>query len=157
MDPQKRYYHAIIAVAENCDGCMNCLRTCPTQALRIRDETPIIHEDRCIDCGACVAICPRKAILPDVDTFKETHPYKYRVVVPSAVLYSQFGLEYSVKEIHLGLSKLGFHYIYDVFAACRIQAIAVQEHMDYLQGTEAGYLQPCLFRSKDYISKNQLS
>ena len=129
MDPTRRYYHTIIPVAENCDGCMNCLRTCPTHALRIRDKTPVIHEDLCIDCGACIAICPRKAILPDVGTFKETDQYKYRVAVPSAVLYSQFGLEHSVKEIHLGLSNLGFHYIYDVFAACKIQAMAVQEHL----------------------------
>jgi iron only hydrogenase large subunit-like protein len=130
MEPTRRYTHAIITVADNCDGCMNCLRECPTDAIRIRDKTPVIHEDLCIDCGACVAICPRKAILPDVDTFKETYPYKYKVAVPSAVLYAQFGLETTLKEIHLALSKLGFHYIHDVFAACTIQAMAIREHLE---------------------------
>lgn len=134
MDSAPRYYHALTVVADNCDGCMNCLRTCPTHALRIRDKTPLIHEDLCIDCGVCIATCPRKAILPDVDTFKETHTYKYRVAVPSPVLYTQFGLECSLKEIHLGLSKVGFHYIYDVFTACKMQSMAVQEHLASADG-----------------------
>jgi len=130
MTAEPRYYHAVVADPANCDGCMKCLRTCPTEALRIRDNTPLIREDLCIDCGVCIAACPRKAVRPDVDTFKETGLFPVRVAVPSPVLYSQFGLETTPKEIHLALNKLGFQYIYDVFAACEIEALAVQEHLD---------------------------
>jgi iron only hydrogenase large subunit-like protein len=135
MDPVHRYYHALITVAENCDGCMYCLRTCPTHALRIRNGVPLLNEERCIDCGACIATCPRKALLPDVDTYTESHAFKYRVAVPSPVLYAQFGLECSLKEIRLGLSKMGFRYIYDVFAACKIQALAIQQHLSKGDGS----------------------
>jgi len=130
MVENRKYKHAIITEPKNCDGCMNCLRTCPSQALRVKNNTPIILEDRCIDCGECIASCPRKAILPNVDTFTMTDEYKYWVAVPSPVLYAQFGLDTRMKEVHLALHKLGFHYISDVFAACRIQAFAIQEHLN---------------------------
>ncbi len=129
MESPRRYHHALITVAENCDGCMNCLRNCPTQALRIRDEAPVICEELCIDCGACITTCPRKAILPAVDTFDETGTFAYKVAVPSPVLYAQFGLECSLEEIHLGLNMVGFHYIHDVFKSCKIQSMAIQEHL----------------------------
>ncbi len=135
MKRPNRYYHAIKTVPENCDGCMNCLRSCPSDALRVKSRTPVINSDLCIDCGACIASCPRKAILPDVDMFKKTDAHKYMVAVPSAVFYSQFGLDTTMKVIHLGLNKLGFHFIYDVFEACRIQALAIQEHLVKLGNT----------------------
>lgn len=129
MNPPKRYYHAVKIVPENCDGCMQCLRSCPTQALRIIAETPIIHEDLCIDCGACIMACPRKAVLPESDSVREMGDFKVKVAVPSPVLYAQFGLETSVKEIHIGLRKLGYDYVSDVFTACLIEAMALQEHL----------------------------
>jgi len=138
MSAQRRYSHAVETVPGNCDACMHCLRTCPTAALRIRDSEPIILEDRCIDCGACLLACPRKAIGPVVDTFKETGPFKHKVVVPSPVVYAQFGLDVSLQEIHLGLKKLGFDYIYDVFGACLIEAMAVQEHLKRLDSSKHG-------------------
>jgi iron only hydrogenase large subunit-like protein len=130
MDIPERYRHALIIVAKNCDGCMNCLRECPTQALRIRNNTPEVREELCVDCGACIATCPRKALLPEVDTIKEAQQFEYRVAVPSPVLYSQFGLDRSLEEIQLGLNRVGFHYIYDVFEACKMQARAVQLHLE---------------------------
>jgi len=117
---------------------MHCLRTCPTAALRIRDSEPKIIEKRCVDCGACLSACPRKAIRPVVDTFKDTGPFTYKVVVPSPVLYAQFGLDVSLQEIHLGLKKLGFDYIYDVFGACLIEAMALREHLEQLRTTKKG-------------------
>jgi len=133
MGSPKRYYHAVIPVPENCDGCMNCLRTCPTEALRIRNDAPVIDEDLCVDCGACIIACPRKAVRPEVGAFKDaqkkTSSFKVKVAVPSPVLYAQFGLETSLEEVHLGLHKIGFDYIYDVFSACLIEALAVQEHL----------------------------
>ena len=82
MTADPRYYHAVIVDPGNCDGCMNCFRTCPTEALRIRENIPLIREDLCIDCGACIAACPRKAVVPDVDPFKEKGAFKVRVAVP---------------------------------------------------------------------------
>ncbi len=138
MKETKRYYHAVITKPERCDGCMKCLKPCPTEALRVWDDTPVILEDLCIDCGACISACPRKAILPDVDLFKKTSTFEYKVAIPSLVLYSQFGLETSPREIHLALNKLGFQFICDVSAACEMEALAVQMHLDRAGAARAG-------------------
>lgn len=137
MNAPERYRHALITVPEHCDGCMNCLRECPTEALRIRENTPVIREEFCIDCGACIVACPRKAILPAVESFDETRPFAFKVAVPSLVIYAQFGLDRTVEEIHLGLIRVGFHYVYDVFKACAIQSLAVQEHLFRTGGSTA--------------------
>jgi len=125
----QRFYHAIITIPDKCDGCMQCLRSCPTHALRVRGQTPLILDDLCIDCGACIASCPRKAIQPNVDRIRETSAYEVKVAVPSLVLYSQLGLRVSPREVHLALNKLGFDYIWDVADACGMEALAVQEHL----------------------------
>lgn len=36
-------------------GCTNCIKRCPTQAIRVRDGKAQIITERCIDCGSCGA------------------------------------------------------------------------------------------------------
>ena len=40
-------------------GCTNCIKRCPTQAIRVRDGKAQIITERCIDCGSCGAHLPR--------------------------------------------------------------------------------------------------
>ncbi|MBC7319639.1 4Fe-4S binding protein, partial [bacterium] len=46
---------------ELCKGCIDCIRVCPTEALRVRQGKAILLEDRCIDCGECITVCPEHA------------------------------------------------------------------------------------------------
>lgn len=46
------------------DGCLrlgDCVKVCKFDALHIDEETglPVVDEDKCTSCGACVNICPR--------------------------------------------------------------------------------------------------
>lgn len=47
-----------------CAGCMACVDACPKGAVRIRPGiehyTPIIDQEKCIDCGRCVAVCQQR-------------------------------------------------------------------------------------------------
>ena len=56
------YFHAIEVGTDKCRGSMNCMRVCPTEAIRIREGKALILEDRCIDCGDCIRVCPERAI-----------------------------------------------------------------------------------------------
>lgn len=46
-------------------GCMgfgSCSRVCPVQAIEMNDQLAVVHPELCIECGKCVAACPRKLI-----------------------------------------------------------------------------------------------
>jgi len=51
-------YHIL---PEKCEGCLICLRECPTQAI-IGDKRMIhiIDQDKCDKCGVCLEVCPTK-------------------------------------------------------------------------------------------------
>ena len=43
----------------NCKNCYACVRACPVQSIKIKDEQAIIMEERCIACGLCLKACPK--------------------------------------------------------------------------------------------------
>ncbi len=49
--------HSIKISKEACQGCVNCIRVCPTEAIRVVDGEISIIEELCIDCGECLRSC----------------------------------------------------------------------------------------------------
>jgi nitroreductase/NAD-dependent dihydropyrimidine dehydrogenase PreA subunit len=47
---------------EQCIGCGECVRVCPTGAIGLRDGVAQIVGDRSLYCGHCVAVCPVGAV-----------------------------------------------------------------------------------------------
>ncbi|MBW2599464.1 MAG: 4Fe-4S binding protein [Deltaproteobacteria bacterium] len=45
-----------------CEGCLACIKICPSGAIEKVDDTVRIDDARCIKCGKCITICPEKAI-----------------------------------------------------------------------------------------------
>lgn len=50
---------------KECCGCTSCLNSCPQNCISMmRDEEgfsyPLIEEEKCVDCGMCVRVCPIK-------------------------------------------------------------------------------------------------
>lgn len=56
-------------VTENCTGCRftDCVSVCPVSCFHADDERLYIDPKACIDCGACVPLCPVSAIVEDID------------------------------------------------------------------------------------------
>ncbi len=44
--------------AAACRSCMDCVKACPTGALRVRGGGPSLLNHLCIDCTTCIAACP---------------------------------------------------------------------------------------------------
>lgn len=48
---------------DKCVNCGACIALCPTSALLFeKDMTLRVEADKCIRCGACVSACPRKSL-----------------------------------------------------------------------------------------------
>jgi len=45
-----------------CEGCGQCVKKCPVQALTLVDKRPVLDEDKCIECLCCHELCPRDAV-----------------------------------------------------------------------------------------------
>ena len=60
-------------VTNKCNACKftDCVVVCPVACFYELDNQVVIHADDCIDCGACVEVCPVHAIYADKDVPEE--------------------------------------------------------------------------------------
>jgi len=107
-NPDKKYYHAIQIIPDNCTGCTSCVRICPTEAIRVRHGKAFIDSNRCVDCGNCVTICQFHAILPKSDPLEIIHTYKYKVAILSSSYAGQFTEDIAYPTTKQALLELGF-------------------------------------------------
>lgn len=128
------YYHSIQVDTEKCHGRMKCMRVCPTQAIRVRNGKALIIEEKCIDCGECITVCPHGAIVPLTDPFGELTKFRHTVAIPSPALYAQFGREILPEKILSGIKKLGFDDAFDLAITCGEVSFAIQEFLREYQG-----------------------
>lgn len=57
--------HSEIAPMVNvkkCEGCMECVKTCPADAIRSEGRQVVINPAKCIGCATCIAACVHGAI-----------------------------------------------------------------------------------------------
>ena len=96
---------------EHCTGCMRCVRICPTEALRVRNNVVQLNEDRCINCGRCIEACTEDAIHENTTSVSVIYGYPYTVAVIPASYPVQFpeAIDYAASK--KALYQIGFDYI----------------------------------------------
>lgn len=83
-------YSGIKVSKDACQGCVNCIRSCPTEAIRIVDGAITILSDLCIDCGECLRACSRKALGIYEDDWNRIKESSRATIIADPVFYSQF-------------------------------------------------------------------
>ena len=86
------FYHSVSLDPEKCRGCINCIKRCPTEAIRVHKGKAHIIKEQCIDCGECIRICPHHAKQATYDSLSalQSAPYKYKIALPPPALFAQF-------------------------------------------------------------------
>lgn len=125
-----QYLHSVTLDVLRCKGCTNCIKRCPTEAIRVRDGHAIIKEENCIDCGECIRLCPYKAKKAIYDKFEDFAHYKYKIALPAPALYGQFDELDDVDEILTAILKCGFDAVFEVSRAAEIVTEYTRRYME---------------------------
>jgi Na+-translocating ferredoxin:NAD+ oxidoreductase RNF subunit RnfB len=107
------FHHALKIQEDICFGCTHCIKTCPTDALRILNGKAKLNSSRCIDCGRCMQVCPVNAIIIEQDDFSEIFKYNVRVALTPSILIGQFPRHHSTRKIYSGILEQGFTHVYE--------------------------------------------
>ena len=123
------FFHSVRLDEEKCKGCINCIKRCPTGAIRVRRGKAYIISERCIDCGECIRICPNHAKYAEKYSFNEILQYKYRIALPAPTLYGQFNNLDDVDYVLNGFLQMGFDDVFEVSVGAELVSDATRAYM----------------------------
>lgn len=123
------YFHSVTLDEEKCVGCTNCIKRCPTQAIRVRNGKAFIKSDRCIDCGECIRVCPHHAKRARHDDLSMLEQFEYTVALPAPSLYGQFQHLNDIDVVLNGLLAMGFDDVFEVSRAAEIVSDTTRHRM----------------------------
>lgn len=121
------YFHSVVLEEDKCCGCTNCIKRCPTEAIRVRDGKAHIITERCIDCGECIRVCPHHAKKARSDSIEEIEKFKYKIAIPAPALFGQFNNMDDIDIVLNGLLKLGFDNVYEVSRGAELVSQATRQ------------------------------
>lgn len=121
------YFHSVELNADMCCGCTNCLKRCPTEAIRVHGGKAKILPERCIDCGECIRICPHHAKKAHSTPLEEIKNYKYKIAIPAPALFGQFNRLDNIDIVLTGLKSIGFDGIFEVSRAAELVSEATRK------------------------------
>ena len=127
---ETKRYHSVRLDKSQCRGCTNCLKHCPTEAIRVRGGRAHIIDERCIDCGECIRICEYHAKIAVTDPLSALEKYKYTIALPAPSLYSQFKNIKDRGVILEALKKIGFTEVFEVARGADIATRAIRDRLE---------------------------
>ncbi len=126
----EQYFHSVTLQEEKCIGCTDCIKRCPTEAIRVREGKAVIMGERCIDCGNCIAVCKQKAKKAITDSLDIMSKYSYTIALPAPTLYTQFKDIKDANIILTALKNLGFNEVFEVAKGAELVTQMTQKYLN---------------------------
>ena len=104
----EKIYHAVQLDTDKCTGCINCIKCCPTGAIRVRAGKAKILKELCIDCGECIRVCPTHAMKPIYDRLNVMDGYEHKVALLSPTIFGQIRNLDDLDYVMTAFKKIGF-------------------------------------------------
>ena len=122
-----RFFHSVTLDKDKCLGCTNCIKRCPTEAIRVREGKAQIISERCIDCGECIRVCPHHAKKARYDHLSVLEGWKYKIAIPAPALFGQFNNLDDIDIVLTGLKQMGFDDVYEVSRGAELVSDATRK------------------------------
>jgi len=129
--------HSVLLKEEKCEGCTNCVKGCPTKAIRVHQGKAWIKEDLCIDCAECIRACEYHAKFTKPDELSEVLKADYPVLLIPPSFYGQFSAQIPAAKIKKAIKSLGFKAVFDVADAA---AALSRKTLDFLNNNSGSYI-----------------
>ena len=123
------FFHSVTLDRDKCHGCINCVKRCPTEAIRVRGGKAKIIKERCIDCGECIRVCPHHAKQAIFDPLSVMDRFTYKIALPAPALYGQFNNLDDIDLILGALLLIGFDEVFEVARAAELVSDATRRYM----------------------------
>lgn len=121
--------HSVSLNSRLCKGCVNCIKHCPTEAIRIRAGKAIIIEEKCIDCGECIRHCPNHAQIVETNSLSALDDFPINIAIVSPVLYAQFSTDTDIDSILQACIAIGFDDVYEVARSNEYVSLAIEDYV----------------------------
>lgn len=125
----EKFFTSVRLEESLCKGCINCIKRCPTEAIRVRNGKAVITKEFCIDCGECIRICKHHAKLATYDKLDMLQQFSYTVALPAPSLYGQVNNLEDVNIILHALKRMGFDDVFEVGGAAEIVSKLSREYI----------------------------
>lgn len=123
------YFHSVTLDEKKCQGCTNCIKRCPVEAIRVHHGKAKIIEERCIDCGECIRCCPNHAKIGITDSLQRLADFDYRIVLPAPSFFAQVREEKDLERILQAFLGLGFDEVFEVALAAEAVSYMVAAYL----------------------------
>lgn len=121
--------HSVLLKEDLCEGCTNCVKNCPTKAIRVHKGKARIIEELCIDCAQCIRICAYHAKYSQTGSLGDLESYRHPIVLIPPSFYAQF-TGVSPNRVRSALYRLGFQDVVDVALAAESLSIKTSLFLD---------------------------
>mgnify|MGYP006277231579 CR=1 FL=1 len=121
--------HSVLLDEDKCEGCTNCVKNCPTDAIRVHQGQAIIKDEKCIDCGECVRSCQHHAKKISTDRLDKIDNYKYPIVLVAPSFYGQFTTDIDPSKVMMAFKKIGFEEVWDVALGAEALTRKTAQHL----------------------------
>ncbi|MBQ2389881.1 MAG: 4Fe-4S binding protein [Clostridia bacterium] len=123
-------FHAVRLDTDKCTGCINCIKHCPTGAIRIRAGKAKVLKELCIDCGECIRVCPTHAMRAVYDHLDVTEDYEYKIALLSPTIFGQIRNLEDLDYVMTAFKKIGFDDVFETSRAAELISEATRKYMN---------------------------
>jgi iron only hydrogenase large subunit-like protein len=138
--------HSVLLKEDKCEGCTNCVKNCPTKAIRVHQGKATIKEDLCIDCAECIRTCQYHAKYAETDDLEKLKNYDYNIALLAPSFYGQFDRKFNPEKIKKAVYKLGFDEVWDVAYAAEAISKKTKQFLTKNKGTYISSSCPVIVR-----------